>query len=379
MDILPPPPPSVIRTLLQKEELRHKSEELHQLEEIRKLNEEVLAKAREKKEVLKHKELAEKKESAPWGSPMSQASNLGVKGAASKNKKNFIVEFLDGLAEKERLRVQQRRDFLLEERQRELEKIKRIEEEEKRVEEHMLKELRQKEEKEQQKRLELQEVQAKREIQDAIRKASVGHRGQFFKNILSIFRKKPISSSQHPPLTQPPFQHPPLTQPPSQQASLQSTSSWPIPSQKHPAKQPPLQGHLSISTSLRLPLSGTSSLFAKPSPSKVDSLDLAYGGPSKVNWNVPGQEAVEPDKTHLPSGSQSNPAAGDDELAKVKKELFAGREALESLDTAEAKSKYLKVIGLYKSLSPEHKSEVYEDIKEFYEDRKHAEVMFIKK
>lgn len=67
------------------------------------------------------------------------------------------------------------------------------------------------------------------------------------------------------------------------------------------------------------------------------------------------------------------------ELAFIKQRIYDARGALTELDLQKARHIYVEIMASYNELSDKDKAKVYNDIKELYDDRKHAEVMFGRK
>ena len=63
-------------------------------------------------------------------------------------------------------------------------------------------------------------------------------------------------------------------------------------------------------------------------------------------------------------------------LSQIKNEIYEARKSIEGLNFDEAKHRYLEILFQYKELSEKDKAKVFEDIRELYDDRKHAEAMF---
>ena len=63
-------------------------------------------------------------------------------------------------------------------------------------------------------------------------------------------------------------------------------------------------------------------------------------------------------------------------IHQIKKEIYDARKSIENLNFDEAKHRYLEILFQYKELAEKDKAKVFEDIKELYDDRKHAEAMF---
>ena len=64
------------------------------------------------------------------------------------------------------------------------------------------------------------------------------------------------------------------------------------------------------------------------------------------------------------------------ELDFIKRRIYDARDALSELDFARSRHIYVEVMATYNELNDKDKAKVYGDIKELYEDRKHAEARF---
>ena len=59
----------------------------------------------------------------------------------------------------------------------------------------------------------------------------------------------------------------------------------------------------------------------------------------------------------------------------VMKNVNIARQQLENLEVAKAKETYVEIMKLYRMMTPDEQSQVYETIQEIYEERKAAEKM----
>ncbi len=89
--------------------------------------------------------------------------------------------------------------------------------------------------------------------------------------------------------------------------------------------------------------------------------------------DIPLKKQVIAHKTDIPEETKLN------ELDFIKQKIYDARDALMKLDLERAKNIYIGIMVLYNKLKDKNKAKVYEDIKELYEDRKHAESMFRKR
>ncbi|MBI2140189.1 hypothetical protein HYU14_04640 [Candidatus Woesearchaeota archaeon] len=337
LDILPPPPPSVLRKVLEGQKRLKQEIELRKLEELKRINQEALQKAEAKKADIAAKIQEEKSRRAQEKDRRveERMQEAAAKKTPANSRKNFIVEFLDGLADKERERSRQRRDFLVEERKKELEKLKKIDQFEKKREELLLRDIRAKEEREQQKRSEDQERSAKKEIEGAIKKAGR-------KPLFGFFKAK--------------IKEPELLPEGREAAGLIEYS-------KGSTENSGLRGF----DKLQMESAGSSE------ESDSISMETAAEEPLSQIPEYDTKPADEKSRESASAISQPSPREG------FKREMYLAREYLEKLDFKGAKEKYILLLGIYQNFSNEEKAAVYEDLRELYEDRKHAEASFGKK
>lgn len=92
---------------------------------------------------------------------------------------------------------------------------------------------------------------------------------------------------------------------------------------------------------------------------------------------IPGVEIKIPLKEKVPEISKKKKKF--DEVDFIKHRIYDARDALAELDLKRARHIYVEIMHSYNGLKDKDKAKVYEDIKGIYDDRQHAEAMFLKK
>lgn len=96
--------------------------------------------------------------------------------------------------------------------------------------------------------------------------------------------------------------------------------------------------------------------------------------PKKENFPKPGLRAKTTPKEESPEKLPALEIKGPtDEVNVIKHKIHDARSALMNFDLKKAKILYIKTMKLYQSLSPEKQALVYEQIKDLYNERMHAE------
>lgn len=95
--------------------------------------------------------------------------------------------------------------------------------------------------------------------------------------------------------------------------------------------------------------------------------------------NIPEMKIEMPARKEISLPKTPKPKKRLNEVGLIKQKIYDARDALTELNLKRAKDMYIEVMASYNKLKDKDKAKVYEEIKELYNDRKHAESMFGRK